>query len=164
MYALAAIGLNVQFGYRAAELRSGRVRRGLCTYGLAMGVLTFGWPFWPSVLAGLVGAALLALVLGVTTLRLRADYLAIATVAAAEALRRLVRMVEMSPWTGGAEGCVVSPTPSGLRPRTEDHQNLRLGPLFFTGTNLWVMIVGWGWSRSPSGGVAGDAEPVRARC
>src|SRR5690606_13930583 len=60
--------------------------------------------FWLSVVVGLVGAVLLALLLGVSTLRLRADYLAIATVAAAEALRRVVRSVELRDWTGGTEG------------------------------------------------------------
>ena len=45
---------------------------------------------------GLVAAVLLALLLGIPTLRLRADYLAIVTIAAAEIIRLIVRSVHAS--------------------------------------------------------------------
>ena len=47
---------------------------------------------------------MLALLLGLPTLRLRADYLAIATIAAAEGLRLLFRSVSATPVTGGTRG------------------------------------------------------------
>ncbi|QSB12963.1 branched-chain amino acid ABC transporter permease [Natronosporangium hydrolyticum] len=144
VFALAAIGLNVQFGYTGLLNFGQAAFAGIGAYGLAIGMATLDWPFWPSILLGLIGAVLLALLLGVATLRLRADYLAIATVAAAEALRRVVRTVELREWTGGAEG---------LRGFTGDFrefgrdlgitENLRIGPFFFTASDLWVMIVGW---------------------
>jgi neutral amino acid transport system permease protein len=144
VYALAAIGLNVQFGYTGLLNFGQAAFAGIAAYGLAIGVATLGWPFWWSVLAGLVGAALLALLLGVSTLRLRADYLAIATIAAAEALRRLARTVELREWTGGAEGI------RGFTTTFRDYgyrlgltENLRIGPIFFKATDLWIMFVGW---------------------
>lgn len=146
VFALAAIGLNVQFGY-AGLLNFGQAAfAGVGAYGLAIGVATLGWSFWPSIVLGLVGAVVLALLLGFSTLRLRADYLAIATVAAAEALRRVVRTVELREWTGGAEGL------RGFADVFRDYgfnlgldrgANLRIGPFFYTATSLWVMIVGW---------------------
>lgn len=146
VYALAAIGLNVQFGYTGLLNFGQAAFAGLGAYGLAFGVVTLGWPFWPSVLAGLAAAVLLGVLLGVSTLRLRADYLAIATVAAAEALRRLAKSVELREWTGGAEGLrgfAGTFREYGYSLGVEASDNIRTGPFFFTGTDIWVMIVGW---------------------
>jgi neutral amino acid transport system permease protein len=146
VYALAAIGLNVQFGYTGLLNFGQAAFAGVGAYGVAFGVATLDWPFWPSVLAGLGAAIVLAVLLGVATLRLRADYLAIATVAAAEALRRVAKSVELREWTGGSEGLrgfAGTFREYGYSLGVEAGDNLRYGPLFFTGTNIWVMIVGW---------------------
>src|SRR5690606_17985905 len=50
----------------------------------------FGQPFLMGVLSGGAMAALLALLIGIPTLRLRGDYLAIATIGIAETLRLVV--------------------------------------------------------------------------
>ena len=52
----------------------------------------------------LVGAVILALILGIPTLRLRADYLAIVTIAAAEIVRLLLRSVTFKEFFGGSDG------------------------------------------------------------
>ena len=93
VYALAAIGLNVHFGYtgllnfgQVGFMAVGRLRRSRSPS------TTFGRSMW-------VGIArrprsrrsCCALLLGIPTLRLRADYLAIVTIAAAEILRLVVR-------------------------------------------------------------------------
>ena len=62
-------------------------------FGIAISVSQWGLSFWVGVLLGLVAAVVLALLLGIPTLRLRADYLAIVTIAAAEGLRLLFRSV-----------------------------------------------------------------------
>ena len=49
-------------------------------------------------------AVVLALLLGLPTLRLRADYLAIVTIATAEGLRLVFRSVSATPVTGGTRG------------------------------------------------------------
>jgi neutral amino acid transport system permease protein len=71
--ALAAIGLNVHFGYTGL-LNFGQVGfLAIAAYGLGVGVTYLGLPFGVSVVLGLGLAVLLALLLGIPTLRLRAD-------------------------------------------------------------------------------------------
>ena len=95
VFALAAIGLNVHFGYTGL-LNFGQAGfLAVAAYGLAVTVATFGLPFWLGILVGLAGAVVLALLLGIPTLRLRADYLAIVTIAAAEIVRLIVRSVTL---------------------------------------------------------------------
>src|ERR687898_3391113 len=90
VYALSAIGLNIHFGY------TGLLNFGQAAFmmvgGYAVGALVQSWGqnLWLSMIVGLLAAVLLALVLGVPTLRLRADYLAIATIAAAEVIRQVL--------------------------------------------------------------------------
>ena len=104
IYALAALGLNLQFGY-AGLLNFGLVAFLLVgAYGPAVTVSVFGGPLWLGVIVGLMAAVLLALLLGVPTLRLRADYLAIVTIAAAEILRLIVRSNFARPVTNGVFG------------------------------------------------------------
>ena len=86
-YALAALGLAIHFGFTGL-LNFGQAGFMLLgAYGYAIPALKLGWPWWACVLTGLVASAIFALILGIPTLRLRADYLAIVTIAAAEVLR-----------------------------------------------------------------------------
>ena len=72
IYALAAIGLNVQFGYTGL-LNFGQAGfLAVAAYGLAVTIVMFELPLWVGVLVGIVAAVLLALLLGIPTLRLRA--------------------------------------------------------------------------------------------
>ena len=87
MFALAAIGLNVQFGYTGLLNFGQAAFLAVAAYGLATTVVTFGLPFWIGILVGFAGVVVLAVLLGVPTLRLRADYLAIVTIAASEIIR-----------------------------------------------------------------------------
>ena len=141
-YALLAIGLNIHFGFTGL-LNFGQAGFMLVgAYGVAITVSTFGGPLWLGVIVGLLGAVVLALILGVPTLRLRADYLAITTIAAAEILRLLVRSTAAEPITGGVFGLrqfggdffALNPLPAG---RTY------LGPLAASSNRAWVMLVGW---------------------
>jgi neutral amino acid transport system permease protein len=142
IYALAAVGLNVHFGYTGL-LNFGQVAFMMVgAYGVAVGVATFGWPLWAGVLLGIGCAVVLALVLGIPTLRLRGDYLAIATIAAGEVLRYFYRSEYAQPVTGGVYGLrqfadgffELNPIPNG---------RYGLGPFLFDSRSLWVMIVGW---------------------
>src|SRR3954452_9850322 len=104
VYALAAVGLNVQFGYtglwnfgQAGFLLVGG-------YGTAIAVSSWGlWLPW-AVLIGIAASILLGLVLGIPTLRLRGDYLAIVTIAAAEILRIVLRSEALESFSGGNSG------------------------------------------------------------
>src|ERR1700756_3192700 len=77
VYALAAVGLNLQFGYTGLWNfgQAGFMLAG--AYGTAIAVHSWSFAFGWAVLIGVGAAVLLGLALGVPTLRLRADYLAI---------------------------------------------------------------------------------------
>jgi len=114
IYGLAAIGLNVHFGLT-----------GLLNFGHAsfMGVGAYvtllliphaagregqitetGLPFLLALVIGILSASLFGLLLGLPAIRLRGDYLAIVTIAAAEIFRLLVRDLESV--TGGVYGVI----------------------------------------------------------
>jgi neutral amino acid transport system permease protein len=148
VFALAAIGLNVHYGYTGL-LNFGQVGFMLVgAYGLGISVSIYGVSFWLGILIGLLAAVALALLLGLPTLRLRADYLAICTIAAAEILRFVFRSRPATDLTGGPFGI---PSQVGGRGFTGTWSRLnpfesgtyRFGPLQFTHTRLWVVVVGW---------------------
>jgi neutral amino acid transport system permease protein len=144
IYCLAAVGLNVHFGYTGL-LNFGQVGFMLLgAYGLAITVAVFGGSFWLGILVGILLAVALALILGIPTLRLRADYLAIVTIAAAEIIRFTFRSSPMRDLTGGVFGLqrfadtfyAMNPIPTG-----------QYGFAFFqfgSHRRLWLLLVGWG--------------------
>lgn len=103
-YALLAIGLNLHFGY-AGLLNFGQIGFALLGgYGVGIMTVTYQQPLWVGILVGLAAAGLLAVVLGIPTLRLRADYLAIVTIAASEILRLIFRSTASDSITGSTNG------------------------------------------------------------
>jgi neutral amino acid transport system permease protein len=141
VFALAAIGLNVHFGY-AGLLNFGQAAfLAVAGYGLATVVTTFGLPFWLGIVVGFAGVIVLALLLGVPTLRLRADYLAIVTIAAAEIIRLIFRSVSLRDTFGGSSGITgFSNDFYALNPYTGE---VGFGPFVFGARNAWVLTVGW---------------------
>jgi branched-chain amino acid transport system permease protein len=140
--ALAAIGLNVQFGYTGL-LNFGQV--GFLTvgaYSVAVSVDTFGWSLWAGLFVGVLAAVVLALLLGFPTLRLRGDYLAIVTIAASEILRLVARSNSFRETFGGSDG---------LQNFGDDFFDLnpyspgRYGfwAFRFGANDMWVVTVGW---------------------
>jgi branched-chain amino acid transport system permease protein len=73
-------------------------------YVVASFVATWGLSFWLGCVVALVATGILALALGVPTLRLRADYLAIVTIAAAEIIRQTIGSVTLLKFFGGQDG------------------------------------------------------------
>lgn len=142
IYALAAVGLNLHFGYTGL-LNFGHVGFMLVgAYGTAVPVIAWGAPLWVGVLVGMACAVVLALLLGIPTLRLRGDYLAIATIAAGEVLRYLYRSEWAEPLTGGVFG--LTQFANGFYAFNPYSGPLALGPLNFSRNALWVMTVAWG--------------------
>ncbi|HEY9521703.1 MAG TPA: branched-chain amino acid ABC transporter permease [Thermopolyspora sp.] len=142
VYALAAIGINIHFGY-AGLLNFGQAAfLAVAAYGLAVTVATFHLSFWLGIAIGLVGSVLLAFLLGIPTLRLRADYLAIVTIAAAEIVRLILRSVKFSGIFGGSDGrqhfsadfFAMNPYPDG---------QYGIFAITFNERVLWVITVGW---------------------
>ena len=104
VYAIAAIGLNVQFGYTGL-LNFGQAGFMACgAYGLGMTAHFFHINFWFGIGIGIGFAVVLGLIMGVPTLRLRSDYLAIVTIAVAEVIRLTVRSVRFKKYFGGSDG------------------------------------------------------------
>lgn len=140
-FALAAVGLNLQFGY------TGLLNFGLVAfimvgaYGTAITV-DQGHPLWLGLLVGVIAVIVLGLVFGLPTLRLRADYLAIVTITAGETLRLLINAGSEGSLTRGPFGIQnfansffnVNPIPNGS-----------YGPsrISFSDSDLWVMAVTW---------------------
>lgn len=175
-YALAATGLAVHFGY-AGLLNFGMAAfMAVGAYGYAIPVLTLGAPWWLGMLIGLAGGALFALLLGIPTLRLRADYLAIATIATAEVVRLLFLTRLFEDVTGAAGGRsgyhegfrAANPIPEGT---------YGFGPWTYNATELWNIVFGllllavsillvWALMRSPWGrvlkGIREDEDAVRS--
>jgi branched-chain amino acid transport system permease protein len=143
IYCLAAIGLNLQFGYTGllnfgvvAFVASG-------AYAIGVIVLTFELSLWLAIPVAMGVAVLLSLLLGIPTLRLRADYLAIVTIAASELLRLTVRTV-LPDYLGGTQGLngKIGQQFHDLNPLPADFESLPI--LTWTRQDLWVVIVGWG--------------------
>ena len=143
VFALAAVGLNLQFGYTGL-LNFGHVGFMLVgAYGLAVTVATFNGPFWLGIVVGILAAALLAVILGIPTLRLRADYLAIVTIAAAEILRFIFRSRPADAITGSVFGLrgfarrflEINPIPDGT---------YGFWLFAYSHSRLWTLTVGWG--------------------
>ncbi|MGB3770659.1 MAG: branched-chain amino acid ABC transporter permease [Rhodococcus sp. (in: high G+C Gram-positive bacteria)] len=142
-YALLAIGLNLHFGY-AGLLNFGQIGFALLGgYGVGIMTVTYEQPLWLGIIVGLAAAGLLALVLGIPTLRLRADYLAIVTIAASEILRLVFRSTASNEVTGSTNGLFGFADPfTDLSPFDSSKQYSFVGVKFY-GDDLWAMVVGW---------------------
>ncbi len=143
VYALAGIGLNIHFGYTGLLNfgQAGFVALG--AYGTAVTVEYFEQSMWLGFFAGLFAAAVFALLLGVPTLRLRGDYLAIVTIAAAESLRLILRSTTFTPIFGGSSGINnFADAFYDINPYSPGRYGF--GPLRFRHTEIWPMTVGWG--------------------
>jgi neutral amino acid transport system permease protein len=175
-YALAATGLAVQFGY-GGLLNFGMAGfMALGAYGYAISILSFGLPWWLGIIIGCLAAVVFAFILGIPTLRLRADYLAIVTIAAAEIIRLLLTTQLFDAWTNSADGLGgyhagfrgANPFPEG---------KYGFGPWVWTQDQLWVRVFGifmlavavylvWALMRSPWGrvlkGIREDEDAVRS--
>jgi neutral amino acid transport system permease protein len=175
-FMLAAIGLAVHFGY-AGLLNFGMAGfMAIGAYGYAISILSFGFPWWAAMLVSIVGAIIFAVILGIPTLRLRADYLAIVTIAAAEIVRLLLQTQLFDEYTNSADGLggyhesfrAANPLPAGT---------YGIGPWTYTDQGWWARLFGlllvalavlvvWLLMRSPWGrvlkGIREDEDAVRS--
>jgi neutral amino acid transport system permease protein len=141
-YALAAVGLNVHYGYTGL-LNFGHVGFMMVgAYGTAIAV-DRGLSLPLGFLCGMGAAVVLGLLLGVPTLRLRADYLAIVTIASAEILRLVARTSTAEPYTKGVFGIQRFATPFYDR-NPYPQGRWGVGAFEFSDRQLWVMTAGWG--------------------
>ncbi|MFC7406771.1 branched-chain amino acid ABC transporter permease [Georgenia alba] len=145
-YALAAIGLNIHFGLTGL-LNMGQAGFMLMgAYGFAITTIA-GWPLWASVLAAVGSAVVFAVILGIPTLKLRGDYLAIATIAAAEIVRLVGRSTALTDVTGASNGLLGNAfkhTFIGASPFGEGRLTIGLWTYAISASNSWwLRLVGW---------------------
>ena len=172
-YALATLGLAVHFGYTGL-LNFGQAGfMALGAYGFAISTLTFHVPFFVGLLIAVVASAIFALLLGIPTLRLRADYLAIVTIAAAEIMRYIVTTNQLTAITGSANGLAafegdfyaMNPFPPGPTLGHEQPRLLHPGGRLGRRSPLSPPLV-WLLMRSPWGrvlkGIREDENAVRS--
>jgi len=142
-FGLAAIGLNIHFGYSGLLNFGQAVFMAAGAYGLAIAVTSVGWSFWIGVPLGLVVCPLiLAALMGIPTLRLRADYLAIVTIAFAEMFRIVFRSPTdwIAKYTNASDGLNgFTSTFYDLSPFDNSKRYLGL----WLGNQMWVVLVGW---------------------
>jgi branched-chain amino acid transport system permease protein len=140
-YALIAIGLNVHFGYTGL-LNFGQAGfAAIGAYAVSVTIAQYDWSLWAAIPLIFVGGMALGLILGIPTLRLRADYLAIVTIAAAEIIR-LILSSERFRWLFGGT--------DGLQGFTRDLEDLnpfsgrfRVWAQSFGAYDLFMIIIGW---------------------
>jgi branched-chain amino acid transport system permease protein len=141
-YALIAAGLNVHFGFTGL-LNFGQAGfAAIGAYVIAVPIARYDWPFWAAVPLILVGGTVFALLLGIPTLRLRADYLAIVTIAAAEVIRLFLSSERFRWLFGGTDG---------LQRFTGDVESLnpigsnryRVWAQSFSNYDLFMIVAGW---------------------
>jgi branched-chain amino acid transport system permease protein len=130
LYVIVTLGLNLFIGF-AGQISLGHAAFfGLGAYGSAILTATYGMPAWPAMAVTAAGLALIALVLGIPTLRLTGHYLAMATLGFNYVVESI--FVEWDKVTGGPSGL------SGVPP-------LSLGGLTFD-TDLKFHYLVWAFA------------------
>ena len=142
IYCLAAIGLNVHFGYTGL-LNFGQAGfMMIAGYSMVSLATVWGLSLWLGVLVGVALTIVLALLLGVPTLRLRADYLAIVTIAAAEIIRQSISAAKLSATFGGQDGLTGFIDP--FRALNPYSGTIGIsGLVTWRAHEFWVMTIGW---------------------
>jgi len=102
IYAIFALGLQLQFGITGLANFGHVAFMGIGAYTMAILIIQGDQSVWIAALLAIITAIFFAAVIGLVTLRLRADYLAITTIAFSEIVRLLA--VNLRWLTGGPEG------------------------------------------------------------
>ncbi|WP_427162309.1 branched-chain amino acid ABC transporter permease [Aliinostoc sp. HNIBRCY26] len=145
-FALFSLGLNLQWGFTGL-INFGHIA--FMTLGAYTTVLLSlrGVPLFIAALIGAAVAALLGLIIGLATLRLREDYLAIVTIGTGELIRLVVNNQELpvgDTWVSGAFGVQSYPIPFSTQPNLV----FRLGMIGVLTLLLAITIFSlWRWIR-----------------
>ncbi|MDH4143576.1 MAG: branched-chain amino acid ABC transporter permease [Acidimicrobiia bacterium] len=142
-YALAALGLNIHFGFTGL-LNFGQVGfMAVGAYGVAISSSYYGWHPVVALAVGIGACVVLALLLGLPALRLRADYLAISTIAASEMIRLTARAAALRNFSGGSQG--INGWAGRFYSWSPFDQKTRygIGPVKYLGNTFWVIVIGW---------------------
>jgi len=143
IYVIMALGLYVQFSLAGLPNFGHVAFMAVAAYTMAILVVRLGMPLAFAAAAGIVAAMIFALILGIPTVRLRADYLAIATVAGGEIVRYLA--MNLPEITGGPLGSIGLLGPGEIAMyNSEWHAFLDwVGALFTVSRDGAMMLVVW---------------------
>ena len=104
IFVVFATGLQLNVGFTGIQ-NFGQVGfMAIGAYTMAILTAESGWNFWVSLPVAIAAAIAFALIIGLPSLRLRADYFAIVTIAAAEAIRLVA--LNARDLTNGPQGVV----------------------------------------------------------
>jgi branched-chain amino acid transport system permease protein len=106
-YAIVALGLQLNTGFTGIVNFGQAAFMAIGAYTMAILVLKAGFSFWLSLPCAVLAAMLFGVIVGLPSLRLRADYFAIATLAMAEVVRLFAQNAR--GLTGGNEGLFCDP-------------------------------------------------------
>lgn len=140
---LAAIGLNLHMGFTGIINLGQAGYMMLGAFGVAIPVAIFGMPLLFGFACAIVLSLLWSALLGLPTLRLRADYFAVTSLALAETARLVADSRWAAPLTGSVQGIQGfakefyswNPIPRG---------DYGLGSLVYTENQVWMAAVAWG--------------------
>ena len=96
LLAVLAQGWNIIGGYTGYPSFGNSVFYGLGSYGVAIAMVQWHWPFAAGLVFGVVLAAVFAVLLGLPVLRLRGHYFAICTLALAEVMIAIVSNLDIA--------------------------------------------------------------------
>ena len=114
IYALLAMGLNVVVGFTGLLNLGYAAFFAIGAYTYALLNLHFHWPFWIGLPAAGMVSMLFGIVIGLPSIRVRGDYLAITTLGFGEIVR--IAFNNLSRWTGGPNGLLGIERPRILWP------------------------------------------------
>ncbi len=161
-YALVAVSMNLLNGFTGIFSlgQAGFMLVGAYVYGIFTipivsrmdvyqyyngGLVQFTLPVFIAMLLSGLAAALLALLIGLPVLRLKSDYLAIATLGFAEIIRALFQWDKLGPITNGSNMLRLFPTFNDFNIRAADgHVTVYLStlvPLLIAGVCIGVIIL-----------------------
>jgi branched-chain amino acid transport system permease protein len=144
VFAIAAMGLNIHFGFTGL-LNFGQVGfMAIGAYGVGISITYYGWHPVTALIIGVLACVVLALLLGLPALRLRADYLAIVTIAASEIIRTVFRSVTLREFSGGSNGINGFSRSFYYFNPFDPQEEYGIGPFHFSGNYLWILLIGWG--------------------
>jgi ABC-type branched-subunit amino acid transport system permease subunit len=145
IYTILALGLQLQFGF-AGLLNFGQVAfMAIGAYTMAILVVKEGWSMWLAAPLGVVAAGAGGALLGLTTLRLRADYFAIVTIAFSEIIRYVA--TNENSLTGGSQGTIALGkvgTASQYNGQWASFQGRVQHALGFSSSDATMLVLVWG--------------------
>ncbi len=116
LYILMGLGLNLEVGFAGlldlgfvAFFAIGAYAMALLTSTGEVGIAH--WSFWAAMPVAIAVSLVAGILFGIPVLRVRGDYLAIATLGLGEIVRLLVLSDALKPWLGGSFGVLSIPKP-----------------------------------------------------